>query len=95
MKKHTLIYMNFFDYVIDDFIPCEICGSKAVDIHHIEPKGLGGSKNKDFIDNLVALCRHCHNRCHSEKAFTSVARNAHMMKKDLFLGRKIKNVKRI
>jgi hypothetical protein len=60
MKKHTKIYMDYFGYGIDDFIPCESCGTKAVDIHHIEARGMGGTTNKDTIDNLMALCRHCH-----------------------------------
>jgi len=45
---------------MDDFIPCEICGSKSVDIHHIDCRGMGGSNNKDTIENLMALCRKCH-----------------------------------
>lgn len=51
--------MDYFNYGIDDFIPCEVCGKKAVDIHHIDCKGMGGSK-KDYIDNLMAVCRKCH-----------------------------------
>lgn len=43
-----------------DFIPCEVCGSSAKDIHHIEPRGMGGRKSKDVIENLMALCRKCH-----------------------------------
>tara|TARA_R110000772_G_scaffold69818_3_gene153960 strand:- start:2681 stop:2938 length:258 start_codon:yes stop_codon:yes gene_type:complete len=60
VKKHTKIYMNHFNYVLDDFIPCEICGSRAVDIHHIENRGSGGSSNKDVIENLMAVCREDH-----------------------------------
>lgn len=60
MKKHTKIYMKHFNYVLDDFIPCEVCGSRAVDIHHIENRGAGGSGNKDVIENLMAVCRPCH-----------------------------------
>lgn len=60
MKKHTKIYMDYFGYGIDDFIPCESCGSRAVDIHHIEARGMGGTTDKDTIDNLMALCRYCH-----------------------------------
>jgi len=60
MKKHTKIYLDFFNYSTVDFIPCEICGAKAVDIHHIDCKGMGGSKEKDTIQNLMALCRLCH-----------------------------------
>ena len=60
MKKHTKIYMDYFNYVLDDFIPCEICGTRANDIHHIENRGSGGSKSKDTIENLMALCRADH-----------------------------------
>ena len=60
MKKHTKIYMKHFNYVLDDFIPCEVCGMRAVDIHHIENRGAGGSGNKDVIENLMAVCRPCH-----------------------------------
>ena len=52
--------MNHFNYVLDDFIPCEICGARAVDIHHIENRGSGGSTNKDVIENLMAVCREDH-----------------------------------
>ena len=47
-------------FVLDDFIPCEVCGSRAVDIHHIENRGSGGSLSKDRIENLMAVCRPCH-----------------------------------
>ena len=60
MKKHTKIYMDYFNYVLDDFIECEVCGARAVDIHHIENRGAGGSKHKDTIENLMAVCRPCH-----------------------------------
>jgi 5-methylcytosine-specific restriction endonuclease McrA len=60
MKPHTKIYMNHFGYDISDFIPCEVCGQTAVDIHHIEPRQMGGTKTKDVIENLQALCRECH-----------------------------------
>lgn len=60
MKKHTKIYMDYFSYTIVDFIPCELCGAKAVDINHIECRGMGGSKLKDSINNLMATCRECH-----------------------------------
>jgi 5-methylcytosine-specific restriction endonuclease McrA len=59
MKKHTKIYFKHFGYDISDFVPCETCGSKAVDIHHIDSRGMGGSE-KDDINNLMALCRNCH-----------------------------------
>ena len=67
MKKHTKIYYNYFNYDICDVILCENCGAVAVDIHHIEPKGMGGSKTKDFIENLIALCRTCHEKAHANQ----------------------------
>ena len=59
MKRHTKIYFDYFGYTIADFVPCEICNARAVDIHHIEARGMGGSE-KDSIDNLMAVCRKCH-----------------------------------
>jgi len=52
--------MTFFKYDVSDFISCEVCGTRATDIHHIEARGMGGSKEKDDIHNLMALCRKCH-----------------------------------
>ena len=43
-----------------EFIPCEVCNRRAVYIHHIEPRGMGGSKLLDTPENLMALCRECH-----------------------------------
>lgn len=60
MKRHTRIYLDFFGYFEDDYICCEICRKRAVDIHHIDARGMGGSKHKDTIENLMALCRMCH-----------------------------------
>ena len=60
LKPHTRIYLKHFGYDVSDFVPCEVCGCQAVDIHHIEPRGMGGSKKADTIDNLMALCRECH-----------------------------------
>jgi len=56
MQPHTKIYMRYFDYGIDDVIPCEVCGAKAVDIHHIDGRG----KDKNIISNLMAMCRKHH-----------------------------------
>jgi len=60
VKKHTRVYMSFFGYDVSDFIPCEVCGSQAQDIHHIECRGMGGTKQADTIQNLMAVCRDCH-----------------------------------
>ena len=60
MKKYTKLYYKAFGYGLQDFVACELCGAKAVDIHHIEARGMGGSKDKNDIGNIMALCRGCH-----------------------------------
>ena len=35
--------MNFFEYGEQDFIPCEMCGGRAVDIHHLEKQSKFGN----------------------------------------------------
>jgi 5-methylcytosine-specific restriction endonuclease McrA len=59
LRKHTKIYLKEMNYYPTDWIPCEVCEQTAVDIHHIEARGMGGG-NKDTIENLMALCRKCH-----------------------------------
>jgi len=62
MKPHTKIYITFFGYQIPSDCVCEICGGPAVDVHHIEARGMGGDPNgdKDVIENLMGLCREHH-----------------------------------
>lgn len=71
MKQHTKIYLKFFGLSNDPtaFLPCEVCGAKAVDIHHIREKGMGGnpSGDRDNIANLIALCREDHEAAHAHK----------------------------
>lgn len=60
MKAYLRIYLNDRGYTTTDFIACEVCGAQAQDIHHIQPRGMGGSKTRDTADNLIAMCRACH-----------------------------------
>lgn len=71
MKKHTKIYMDALGYDKTDFIPSEISGLKAQDIHHIDCKGMGGnpSKSKDRIENLQAVTRAEHVTMGDKKEF--------------------------
>tara|TARA_R100000900_G_C3262391_1_gene149833 strand:+ start:292 stop:549 length:258 start_codon:yes stop_codon:yes gene_type:complete len=78
MKKHTKIYLKHFDYGEQDFIGCEICSRRAVDIHHIEARGMGGSKTKDYIENLAALCRECHISAETEPKFNEKVKQVHL-----------------
>ena len=66
MTRHVRIYTDYFGYGEQDVILCEVCGQRAVDIHHIDGRG----KGKDVISNLIALCRKCHNAAHGlEKTY--------------------------
>lgn len=77
MKKHTQIYLKHFGYALDDFISCEVCGSRAVDIHHIDCRGMGGGKTKDKIENLMGLCRSCHLEYGDKKEYTEFLKLKH------------------
>jgi len=69
MKKHTKIYLKENGYTTADIIMCEIpgCGQVAVDIHHIDARGMGGDKSKDVNENLIALCRKNHDEAETSK----------------------------
>lgn len=77
MKKHTKIYFQHFGHQIPSDVLCENCNAPAVDIHHLEPRGMGGSKNKDVIDNLMALCRNCHIKAENDKKFNEQLKIIH------------------
>lgn len=69
MEPHTKIYLTANNYDKSDVILCEVCGMVAVDIHHIEARGMGGSKSKDDPNNLMALCRKCHVKYGDKKQY--------------------------
>lgn len=77
MKKHTMTYLNHFGYDISDFIPCEVCGKTAIDIHHIEARGIGGNKQADNIENLMALCREDHIKYGDKKQYKDFLKCKH------------------
>jgi 5-methylcytosine-specific restriction endonuclease McrA len=77
LKKHTKLYLTYFGFDQSDFIPCEACGDKAVDIHHIECRGMGGTKEADKIENLQELCRDCHIKYGDKKQFKDYLKEVH------------------
>jgi hypothetical protein len=78
MKKHTKVYMDFFGYQIAEDVVSEVSGRPANDIHHLSPRGMGGSKSKDVIENLVALTRDEHERAEHDKDYNEYVRKIHL-----------------
>jgi 5-methylcytosine-specific restriction endonuclease McrA len=68
MKSHIKTYLNYFDLGEQDVCRCEGCMRESridagnTDIHHIWGR-LGKDANK--INNLMLLCRRCHEKAHS------------------------------
>ena len=72
--------MEFFDYVLDSVILCEMmCGAKGTDIHHLTKQSkFGSKKEKDYIENLCCLCRDCHIKAESDGMFNMFCRIKHL-----------------
>jgi len=64
MQKYIKNYCKYHNICEQDVILCEVCGRIAVDIHHIKYRSQGGS---DDVDNLIALCRKCHDLAHAKE----------------------------
>jgi len=80
MTKHLKAYLKAFKLKEFDPLECEICGKPAVDIHHLDYRGMGGnpSKDKDVIENLMALCRPHHNEIHNSPLLGEKFRSIHL-----------------
>lgn len=77
MKNHTQIYYDNFGYDKEDeteFIPSEIDGDKAVDIHHIIGRG---KKGEDRIENLMSLTRIQHQDFGDKKDYMAMLLKLH------------------
>jgi 5-methylcytosine-specific restriction endonuclease McrA len=57
-----------------------VCGKTAIDIHHIEARGIGGSKEADNIENLMALCREDHLKFGDKKQYKEFLKEKHQEK---------------
>lgn len=84
MQPHTKVYFKYFNISFDpatgwhDHIPCEICSKKAIDIHHIN--GRWNKENSNNIENLIALCRGCHEDAHANELTKGDLHVAHYAK---------------
>lgn len=80
MQKHTKIYLDYFGFDIPEDVSCEICGAPAVDVNHIDARGMGGDPQgkKDVIENLMANCRKCHIDYGDKKEFKEKLKEVHL-----------------
>jgi hypothetical protein len=80
MKKHTRIYLDYFGYCETDVIVCEIpnCRRLGVDLHHINARGMGGSKTKDVIENIMCVCREHHLEYGDKKQYKEYLKQIHL-----------------
>lgn len=64
IPKYIKVYMDYFGYQIKEDIICEVCndGTIADNIHHINGRG----KDKDIIENLIALRYDIHDAMHTQ-----------------------------
>lgn len=77
MRKHTKVYTDFFGYGVDSWMPCEVCGATAVDVHHISARGMGGRDSADEIENLMGVCRDCHIKYGDKKQYKDMLQDIH------------------
>ena len=77
MQNHVKIYMDFYGYKKGDFIPSEISGEKGANVHHIDCRGMGGSKDKDNIENLMALTVKEHERFGDKNMYMKFLKDIH------------------
>jgi len=75
VKAYVKTYIKHFNYCEQDYIPSEISGSPAVDIHHIK---YGRYKRDDSIENLIALTREEHNLAHEKKLSEEYLQKIHL-----------------
>ena len=71
MKDYKKLFSRYWGISTDDVPLCWGCNQAvAVDIHHIEPKRMGGVQQNRLnrIDNLFAVCRNCHKLAHKNKS---------------------------
>lgn len=80
MRPWTKIYMDAMGYDVSDCILCEICSRPSNDLHHIQRRGIGGSKTKDTIENLMALCRPHHIQFGDKKQHMDYLKEIHALR---------------
>ena len=76
MIQYKRIYLDYWGYGEQDYVPSEFSGLRATEIHHLLPKSLGG---KDEIENLIALTREEHEEAHANPVFNKKLKEKHLI----------------
>lgn len=70
--QHRINWAESRWYTVEDMmtkrIQCELCTERASEIHHIDSSFRG--KRNDDANNLIALCRPCHENVHKHNKFS-------------------------
>lgn len=66
MTNHAKVFLDSRNLTPGDVWLCEWCSKPSlvdnIEAHHIRRRGMGGNKKLDYPQNLIGLCRECHQR---------------------------------
>ena len=74
MVPYKKKWLKYFDYGEQDFIQCENCHNPCADVHHLVFRSQGGN---DSIENLMGLCRKCHDKAHADPEYNEYLKHIH------------------
>lgn len=86
MEAHTKIYFKYFGLSPGEPVFCEVCERPCADVHHIESRKMGGRKYTSFgtdvngIDNLMGVCRECHDEYGDKVQYLDYLREIHALR---------------
>ena len=67
MQNYKKNFVDHYGYCEWEFIPCAICGTAAIELHHVTKKSETKAKWRDNVENLLPLCSLCHMDCEARK----------------------------
>lgn len=73
MMPYTKIYLKHFDLEPGEYVFCEVSGRPCTEIHHLDGRG----KDKDTIENCMALSREYHEMCELSTECNDIAKDIH------------------
>jgi len=74
MQSYTKTYLTAYGLRDVSECFCDMCGDMGTSIHHIDNKGSGSSKYKDFLENLICVCLSCHTKAHNSGEFNRLCK---------------------